>query len=371
MAEAVLGIFAAFAGMYGYFTVLYNYGFLPSHLIDEIDRSGVFNYVGEEASLRDAYYLWCSDPSITTRCYYYPNFYDGPAPNQYHNNTISYYDQYQWYQWQRNSAEYANAAKKYLIEITSRDGDIDDLNMDQLQGLDDSGNVCCNTQKKDLSTDTSCTPEQGCLSWNTFLNTYWSPTTPGSRGIFDVFQENVFKDSAGFKNRRCWDEDYFSEYMQPQRNQPPPYCDLRYTGKEYADKPRTKKDDSFSFFPIQTRSRTEALARAQSAYLVAIVIMQFTNLLTVRTRISSIFQQGMKNTFMNYAILCELCLMGFLIYIPWANIIVGSRPLKFIFWTPSLPYAICVLIYHELRKCFVRRDKNKNKNSFITRNTVW
>ena len=375
MAELVLGVFAACGGMFGYFNVLHSYGFLPIHLITEIDRYSVFSFYGNEQRLRDAYYLWCFDPEITghSKCYYYPNFYDGFVIHTYHNIPFPYYNQYQWYQWQINNMQYAKESKEYLIDITKNE-EIrikykiigNQLTMNQLNGKDNDGNICCNTQLKNGSINNQCQQTDKCkqeyLDWNTFLNNYWGLTQGNNTnyGIFEKFNDDIFI-SPVYYNRQCDVYDNFNIYMAPQKNQPPPFCDW-ITGE-------TDPQSRNSFFPISTNSRTFALTQAQSAYLVAIVILQLSNLLTIKTRIASIFQQGMPNTFMNYAILFEIFLISFLIYIPFCNQIVGSSPLRFVFWTPSMPYAIAVLCYHEFRKCLIRKDKNKK--NWITRTTLW
>jgi len=72
---------------------------------------------------------------------------------------------------------------------------------------------------------------------------------------------------------------------------------------------------------------------------------------------------------MNYAMLFEILLMAFFVYIPPAQFVLGTVSLKFVHWTPAIPYAVMALIGHELRKGFVRRDEHKNK--WLTRQTYW
>eukprot|EP01084_Bolivina_argentea_P015026 28105_1 len=371
MAEAIFGIFAAFAGLYAYFTVLHSYGFKPSHLINGIDRSNVWSFYGNQQQLRDAYYLWCFDPKITTKCYYYPNFNDSYIPHIYHGNPFPYYNQYQWYQWQMNDKTYAQQSKNYLIQITNNQ-----LTNKMLNGQDVNGTTCCNTQYQNGSVNIKCINERsnGCetyLSWNDFLNKYWAPKNNSidtyNIGILNKFNDDIYISNV-YNNRPCESEDNFNIYMSPQKNQPPPYCD--WTNDKFENgKTKTFKNSPNSFFPMATNTRTEALNRAQTAYLVAIVLMQLSNLLTVRTRVASLFQQGMLNTFMNYGIICEIFLIAFLVYIPWANVILGSRPLRWVFWTPVVPYFIMVIIYHECRKAYIRKDKKQNK--WLTRQTLW
>ncbi len=392
VAEAIYGLFAATGGMIAYFTVFHHFGFHPLHLIDGIDRYSVFEFYGNEQRLRDAYYLWfvcslclctvherfdddrCFDLEVTSKCYYFPNFYDGSTVNTFHNIEFPYYNQYQWYQWQMNGKEYAKESKQYLIDLAaSNDNELPPLTMDELTGRDSEGALCCDTETrngtvitKDLNcddSDTQCSSDY--LSWDGFLSEYWSPSD--KEGILDIFAANTYK-LQHFENRRCWDSDYFSLYMAPQKDQPPPYCDWNSTRYQYG-KTRTFGGTPFSFFPMQTRTRTEALHRAQTGYLVAIVFLQISNLLTVRTRISSLFVQGMSNTFMNYSVLFEVFLIAFIVYVPFVHLVLGSAPLRFVWWTPAFPYVVCVFLYHELRKGVIRRDRTKK--GWLSRNTLW
>jgi sodium/potassium-transporting ATPase subunit alpha len=53
-----------------------------------------------------------------------------------------------------------------------------------------------------------------------------------------------------------------------------------------------------------------------TAFFVSIVIVQWTDLIICKTRISSIFKQGMSNWVLNFALICETCLAAFLSYTP-------------------------------------------------------
>merc|ERR1712038_846050 len=69
-----IGMLQAIAGFYAYFTVLHGFGFRPGHLVG-LDQYRVFNDQRVEKSLRDAYYLWCFNPDITSDCVYLPNMW--------------------------------------------------------------------------------------------------------------------------------------------------------------------------------------------------------------------------------------------------------------------------------------------------------
>merc|ERR1712087_867930 len=173
-AEAIFGIFSAFAGLFAFFSVLNSYGFLPSHLTDGIARNYVFSNSRKEEDQRDAYYLWCFDPDWTTKCQYLPNFYKHPGgsvPHTFHGNAIPYYDGYQFYEWQMNQDDshiydgYALQAKKFLVATNNKEnnqvttGTTNPLTMNQLNGNDQNGVKCpCNPFQIDgVTTDATCT----------------------------------------------------------------------------------------------------------------------------------------------------------------------------------------------------------------------
>eukprot|EP00488_Nonionellina_sp_1-RS-2012_P000734 TRINITY_DN11_c0_g1_i1.p1 TRINITY_DN11_c0_g1~~TRINITY_DN11_c0_g1_i1.p1 ORF type:complete len:129 (+),score=37.36 TRINITY_DN11_c0_g1_i1:104-490(+) len=122
-----------------------------------------------------------------------------------------------------------------------------------------------------------------------------------------------------------------------------------------------------SLFPMQTRTRVEALSRSNSAYFISIIVVQWADLMICKTRIRSLFEQGMTNTFMNYALFFETILGAFLVYVPVANTVTGTRPLKFTWWTSAVPFSLVIYMYDELRKGWIRR----NKLGWLHRNTYW
>merc|ERR1712154_33639 len=159
-----------------------------------------------------------------------------------------------------------------------------------------------------------------------------------------------------FPNRRCWEDDYSSMTEIDRFNGndvTPPFCNT----EDFNEKPRTSKflggdrtvtvasdgtqtDCDFgnnNLFPMQTRTRVEALARSNSAYFISIIVVQWADLMICKTRIRSLFEQGMTNTFMNYSLFFETILGAFLIYVPTANVVTGTRPLRFTWWTAAVP----------------------------------
>ena len=92
-----------------------------------------------------------------------------------------------------------------------------------------------------------------------------------------------------------------------------------------------------------------------TAFFVAIVIVQWTDLIICKTRRLSVFQQGMNNWFLNFGIVFETCLAAFLSYTPGMDKGLRMYPLKFNWWLPAIPFSLLILCYDETRKYLLRR----------------
>jgi len=367
-----IGMLQAIAGFYAYYTVLHGFGFRPGHLFG-LDRQRIFNDQREVDKLRDGYYLWCFDPvEYTEKCQYMPNLWGGYFGDEA--DPTAYYSNDEFQLWLNNGEEYATDARAYILEVAA------DLGMD-LAALGD------------LS--------PGSITWEVFEADYWKSVAyatvnaDGSRdvdrtqSIFGELSERAqhsknSNDVILFPNRRCWEDDYSSmtEIDRFSGDITPPFCNT----EDYNEKPRTTKflggtrnvitgvgataDCDFgmnNLFPMQTRTRVEALARSNSAYFISIIVVQWADLMICKTRIRSLFEQGMTNTFMNYSLFFETILGAFLVYVPVANTVCGTRPLRFSWWTAGVPFSLAIYMYDEFRKGWIR----KNEKGWIHRNTYW
>eukprot|EP01083_Nonionella_stella_P073128 197500_1 len=352
-----IGMLQAIAGFYAYFTVLHGFGFQPGHLLD-LDRHRVFNEYLKADKLRDAYYLWCFKPDITDHCIYLPNFYYGTVTVRGFQSDIKYYTDPEFQKWQNSNQNYVQQAKNYMVDVYPL------LTHDKLNG----------------KTDTR-------MTWEQFETEYWKSNTSLSdfeTGLYFKFSDESFKSQNRhnqilFPNRRCWAEDYSEFYREATNdegqlvsipNMPPPFCNIDDT--KYPYKPRTYKynidnNKMNPLFPMQTRARVESLAMSNSAYFISIIVVQWADLMICKTRIRSLFEQGMTNTFMNYSLFFETILGAFLVYVPVANTVTGTRPLRFTWWTAAVPFSLAIYIYDELRKGWIR----KNRLGWLHRNTYW
>merc|ERR1712212_1264942 len=93
-----------------------------------------------------------------------------------------------------------------------------------------------------------------------------------------------------------------------------------------------------------------------TAFFVAIVVVQWADLIICKTRKNSVFQQGMSNWILNFGILFETCLAAFLSYTPGMDKGLRMYPLKFYWWLPALPFSLLIFVYDEIRRYILRRN---------------
>jgi len=374
-----IGMLQALAGFYAYFTVLHGFGFRPGHLIG-LDKARVFNDNRDTTALRDAYYLWCFDEDIGSDCYYLPNLWNGTyLDSNADNRETPYYTDTEWDLWLKNGDDYAKDARSFLNDFAV-DNDLTFTNSSSGEGI---------LVSECLDKDSGC-------SWANFEDWIWKSSSESADGLFYALSERTAKSESGsgsilFPNRQCFGDlgDYSEIYREYEDvfgdtassgtldNAVPPFCN----NNDYDFKPRTWKyetsytdDDGNTYqhgqrslFPMQTRTRYEALARSNAAYFISIIIVQWADLMICKTRVRSLFEQGMTNTFMNYSLFFETILGAFLIYVPVANTVTGTRPLRFVHWTAGVPFSLMIYIYDEMRKGWIRgHDKG-----WLARNTYW
>lgn len=146
--------------------------------------------------------------------------------------------------------------------------------------------------------------------------------------FFTVLADCGFKTSMLFGLRSSWDDDNNEALMDSY-------------GQEWTYK-----------------SRFAVLNSGQTSYFVSIVIVQWADLLICKTRIQSLFTQGMRNMVMNKAIVFETCLALFLTYCPGIYSFLQTRPLAARWWLPACTFSILIFIYDELRKLQIRKYRN-------------
>merc|ERR1712198_550211 len=93
-----------------------------------------------------------------------------------------------------------------------------------------------------------------------------------------------------------------------------------------------------------------------TAFFVSIVIVQWADLIICKTRMNSVFQQGMENWFMNFGLVFETLLAAFLSYTPGMDKGLKMYPLKLNRWFPAVPFSALIFVFDELRKWILRNN---------------
>merc|ERR1712168_1005844 len=93
-----------------------------------------------------------------------------------------------------------------------------------------------------------------------------------------------------------------------------------------------------------------------TAFFVSIVIVQWADLIICKTRKLSVFQQGMKNWFMNFGLFFETALACVLSYTPGMDKGLRMYPSKINWWLPAIPFSLLIWVYDECRKTLLRHN---------------
>jgi len=128
----------------------------------------------------------------------------------------------------------------------------------------------------------------------------------------------------------------------------------------------------FELWSREQQSRV--LRRAQTAFFISIIEVQWADVLICKTRYLSLFQQGFfSNLVLNLGLLEETLLGALLVYVPFINDPFGTEPLNVAHWLPALPFVVIIFTYDEVRKFLLRQGKTKG-NKFglwLYDNTYW
>jgi len=104
------------------------------------------------------------------------------------------------------------------------------------------------------------------------------------------------------------------------------------------------------------RDRKAMEFTCHTSFFVAIVVVQWADLIICKTRLNSLAQQGMDNWFLNFGLVFETLLAAFLSYCPGMDQALRMYPLYWQWWVPALPFCILIFVYDELRRLHMRRN---------------
>lgn len=103
-------------------------------------------------------------------------------------------------------------------------------------------------------------------------------------------------------------------------------------------------------------SRKELEYTCHTAFFVAIVVVQWADLLICKTRYNSLLVQGMKNNALSFGLFFETALACLLAYTPGTDTVLRLYPISWRWWLTPLPFSLLILLYDEGRKLFLRKQ---------------
>ena len=92
-----------------------------------------------------------------------------------------------------------------------------------------------------------------------------------------------------------------------------------------------------------------------AGFFFSVVVVQWITVLVGRSKKMSVFQRGMKNGILNFALVFETLLALVLIYVPGLNAGLQMGMLSPISWFPPIPFIIFLFTYDEIRKAIMRK----------------
>jgi soluble P-type ATPase len=106
-------------------------------------------------------------------------------------------------------------------------------------------------------------------------------------------------------------------------------------------------------FDLWTPPQERGVARiAQTAFFVSVVV--------TKTRMLSVFQQGLSNSALVFSLGLELGIAIAIVYVPVFHRGLNVRTLRLVEWLPGLPFGIFIFAYDETRKHLIRRHLLRN-----------
>jgi sodium/potassium-transporting ATPase subunit alpha len=117
---------------------------------------------------------------------------------------------------------------------------------------------------------------------------------------------------------------------------------------------------------------SESVYYGQSSYFVAIVMVQWSNIISCKSRKAS-FIYSEFNKIMLLGIFTETCIFLFLLYVPGVNTVFGGRALDFfLLGTPGLCFSVLLLLWVETRKALINhRKKGQSTPNWFERHCLW
>merc|ERR1711912_81655 len=114
-------------------------------------------------------------------------------------------------------------------------------------------------------------------------------------------------------------------------------------------------------------TRTTYLRKAQTSFLMSIIVVQWADVMICKTRVLSIFQQCMWNTVLNIGLFEEVILGLCLCYVPFLQDAFKTKDIEFVMWCYGVPFSILIFVYDETRKMLLRMEREYYEEEAVKR----
>ena len=91
-----------------------------------------------------------------------------------------------------------------------------------------------------------------------------------------------------------------------------------------------------------------------TGFFISIIVVQWADLLICKTRLNSLFRQGMRNYYLIFGLISETSLGVFLAYCPGLQMGLRLYGLRGEWWCLALSFSLIIFLYDELRKLVIR-----------------
>ncbi|KAJ0394665.1 hypothetical protein ATCC90586_003960 [Pythium insidiosum] len=101
--------------------------------------------------------------------------------------------------------------------------------------------------------------------------------------------------------------------------------------------------------------QASALSVAQTAYFIAIIVTQWSNLIVCRTRLLSVVDQGMDNSVLNMGIIFETIIGVAFCYMGFVQSVFKTADIRLTHWFCAMPFSMLIFGLDEMRKFMLRK----------------
>jgi hydroxymethylpyrimidine pyrophosphatase-like HAD family hydrolase len=138
------------------------------------------------------------------------------------------------------------------------------------------------------------------------------------------------------------------------------YSDIAGEGFDYVDSDFKNGAGVNLVAGLGYDARMEILRKAQTSFLVSIVVAQWADVIICKTRERTIFEQKMTNNVLNVGLLEETILAIALVYCPPFHDAFKTTDIDFKMWCYGMPFSFLIWVYDELRKWRIRSERAGN-----------